>query len=99
MRAIFMGSDKQSVVNALENLACGQLEGCADQLPLELFTKIRILSTVSNGLLLNAVVIGGLVTVAALSLVGEFGIRSYRSSLRLPSYIIRTKLDRRSDSS
>jgi len=68
------------------------------RLILELFTEIRILSSVSNGLLLNAIVISGLITIAALSLVGEFGIRSFRSSMQLPGYIIRSKLERHSPS-
>ena len=55
---------------------------------------IAILSTVTNGLLLNATLIALLVNVALLSWVGEFAIRSFFAHRAVPMYIVREKLSR-----
>lgn len=49
-----------------------------------------ILKATSNGLILNAVAISFLSTLAVLSLIGEFVIRIFSSSQKKPAYIIRT---------
>lgn len=54
----------------------------------------RILGEVTNGLVLNAIVIGLLVTLAVLSVIGEFTIRTFMTSQRLPAYIVRDVLTR-----
>jgi glycosyltransferase involved in cell wall biosynthesis len=64
------------------------------RLLLEAFFPIRILPLVSNGLLLNVVVISLLVNVALLSMVGEFTIRAFLVSRDLPLYIVRERLKR-----
>jgi dolichol-phosphate mannosyltransferase len=64
------------------------------RLLLEAVFPIRILPLVSNGLLLNVVVISLLVNVALLSMVGEFTIRAFLVSRDLPLYIVRERLKR-----
>jgi undecaprenyl-phosphate 4-deoxy-4-formamido-L-arabinose transferase len=49
----------------------------------------RFLSAVSNGLLLNAVVISLLVTIGVMCMIGEFAIRSFLMGRNLPHYIVR----------
>ncbi len=56
---------------------------------IEFHFPVKILETVSNGLVLNAILLSTLITVAILCLVGEFTIRSYFSLGTKPSYIIR----------
>jgi glycosyltransferase involved in cell wall biosynthesis len=58
------------------------------------FYPVMIFTSVSNGLLLNAIVVGLLVNVALLSVVGEFAIRSFFAHRALPQYIVREKLSR-----
>ena len=55
---------------------------------------VIILASVSNGLLLNVIVIALLVNVALLSLIGEFAIRSFFQQKGTPLYIVREKLSR-----
>ena len=55
---------------------------------------VKLLPNVSNGLLLNAIIIALLVNVALLSMVGEFAIRSFLRSHAAPLYVIREKLSR-----
>jgi undecaprenyl-phosphate 4-deoxy-4-formamido-L-arabinose transferase len=58
------------------------------------FYPHMILSSVSNGLLLNAILAALLVNVALLSIIGEFAIRSFFAHRGLPLYIVREKLSR-----
>jgi len=55
---------------------------------------VAILSSVSNGLILNALVILLLVNVALFSLIGEFTIRTFFQQKGTPLYIVREKLSR-----
>jgi glycosyltransferase involved in cell wall biosynthesis len=55
---------------------------------------IRLLPIVTNGLILNVVLIALVINVALLSLVGEFSIRSFLRSRNVPQYIVRDKLSR-----
>ena len=55
---------------------------------------VAILSIVSNGLILNALVILLLVNVALFSLIGEFTIRTFFQQKGTPLYIVREKLSR-----
>ncbi|MCG3198821.1 MAG: glycosyltransferase family 2 protein [Candidatus Omnitrophica bacterium] len=55
----------------------------------DLFTPFHLLREVSNGLILNVLVISMLVLFAILCLVGEFTIRSFLAVERVPKYIIR----------
>jgi undecaprenyl-phosphate 4-deoxy-4-formamido-L-arabinose transferase len=64
------------------------------RLLMELFIPIQILPQVSNGLLLNAIVITLLVNVALLAMVGEFAIRAFLRVRQTPRYIIREALRR-----
>jgi hypothetical protein len=57
--------------------------------------SITILPSVTNGLLLNAIVIALLANVALLSLTGGFAIRSFFKQKEIPMYIVREKLSRR----
>ncbi|MEI8373581.1 MAG: glycosyltransferase family 2 protein [Planctomycetota bacterium] len=54
----------------------------------------EILSQVTTGMLLNAIVVGLLVTLATLSVLGEFAIRSFLFSRGLPRYIVREIIER-----
>lgn len=58
------------------------------------FYPFIILKSVSNGLLLNAIFVALLITVALLSVVGEFAIRSFFAHRAIPMYIVREKLSR-----
>lgn len=58
------------------------------------FYPVMILPSVSTGLLLNAIVVGLLITVAMLSVVGEFAIRSFFAHRDAPLYIVREKISR-----
>jgi undecaprenyl-phosphate 4-deoxy-4-formamido-L-arabinose transferase len=61
------------------------------------FYPVMILRSVSNGLLLNAIVVALLIIVALLSVVGEFAIRSFFGHRALPLYIVRERLSRARD--
>ena len=50
---------------------------------------VRILGAVSNGLLLNAILISLLITIGAMSMIGEFAIRSFLIGRNLPLYVVR----------
>ena len=58
------------------------------------FPGAKVLSEVTPGLILNAIVIGGLIIVGILSLIGEFVIRSFGVLAQDPIYIVREKLIR-----
>lgn len=57
-------------------------------------TPFFFLSTVSNGLLLNAIALSILINIGLICMVGEFTIRNFLISRRVPLYIIREKLER-----
>jgi len=57
-------------------------------------TSFSILEDVTNGLLLNAIVIAFLVLLGGISLVGEFSIRSFILTRQDPKYIVREMLKR-----
>jgi undecaprenyl-phosphate 4-deoxy-4-formamido-L-arabinose transferase len=61
---------------------------------LGLVSQFRILGEVTNGLVLNAIVISELAVIAVLCLIGEFTIRNFIASERLPRYVIRDTLER-----
>ena len=61
---------------------------------LSAFTEFQVLSEVSNGLLLNAIAIAGLIIVGVLCIIGEFTIRSFIASQKTPRYVIREVLRR-----
>jgi dolichol-phosphate mannosyltransferase len=50
---------------------------------------IRVLGSISNGLLLNAILVSLLIIVGVLSMVGEFAIRSFLLGRNLPLYVVR----------
>ena len=50
---------------------------------------IRILDSISNGLILNAVLISLLITIGVMCMIGEFAIRSFLIDRNLPLYVIR----------
>jgi len=56
---------------------------------LSAFTDFQVLSQVSNGLLLNAIVIAALIVVGVLCIIGEFTIRAFIASQKTPRYVIR----------
>lgn len=60
------------------------------------FLAFRILPQVSGGLILNALVVVFLLTVAILSAIGEFVIRNFVMLQKNPSYIVKTKYIRNS---
>jgi glycosyltransferase involved in cell wall biosynthesis len=55
------------------------------------FTMVQILPQITHGLLLNAILIGFLIDTALICAVGEFAIRTFSSSRRLPIYIVRER--------
>jgi glycosyltransferase involved in cell wall biosynthesis len=61
---------------------------------IDYFTPFKILAGVSTGLLLNAVVISAFVIVTILCMIGEFTVRSFVASRRLPKYIVKEMLRR-----
>lgn len=61
---------------------------------LALVLNFSILPDITNGLVLNFMVIGLLLTLGVLSAIGEFLIRSYNILQRHPSYIVRDLLRR-----
>lgn len=52
-------------------------------------TPFQVLSQVTPGLLLNAMMIVFLVLLGCLCMIGEFSIRSFRASRNVPRYIVR----------
>jgi glycosyltransferase involved in cell wall biosynthesis len=58
------------------------------------FFPFFILDEVTNGLLLNAVVIATLGLCGILCMIGELTIRTFVSARRIPRYIVREKIDR-----
>ena len=58
------------------------------------YLPVAILPTVTNGLLLNAILIALLVNVFLLCLIGEFAIRSFFKQKAIPRYVVREKLSR-----
>lgn len=59
------------------------------RLLVELVLPFRILSEVTTGLILNALVIAFFALFGALCLIGEFSIRTFIASQRYPAYVIR----------
>jgi len=59
------------------------------RLGLELIVPIRVMRSVSNGLLLNAIIIAILINVGLSSMVGEFAIRAFLRGKDMPKYISR----------
>jgi len=55
----------------------------------------RILGSVSNGLLLNAILISLLIMVGVMCMIGEFAIRSFLIGRNLPLYVVREVRRRR----
>jgi undecaprenyl-phosphate 4-deoxy-4-formamido-L-arabinose transferase len=55
---------------------------------------VSILATVTQGLLLSAIVISTLLIVSVLGMIGEFTIRSFTAIRRLPRYVVREALRR-----
>lgn len=58
------------------------------------YLPFRFLTQVSNGLILNAMAASLLLTLAVLSIVGEFSIRCFVNLQRTPGYIVRETLRR-----
>lgn len=58
------------------------------------FSDAKLLSDVTNGLLLNALVIVLLALLAVLALIGEFTIRTFLRVQENPKYIVRERHDR-----
>lgn len=56
----------------------------------------EFLKEVSNGLLLNAIVISALIVVGILCIIGEFAIRSFIASQKPPQYIVKEVVRRSS---
>ena len=63
-----------------------------------LWVDFAIVPNVTNGLILNVVVIVGLFNLAVMALTGEFVIRSFRSTQGSPKYVIR-EVRRKADAS
>lgn len=66
----------------------------AARILLDRFFPFAILRSISNGLLLNAILISLLVNVALLSGIGEFVIRTFFAHRAAPQYIVRERLTR-----
>jgi len=58
------------------------------------FLDFKVLDEVTNGLILNALVLTLLLLLAVLSLIGEFAIRCFISLQQTPAYIVREKIER-----
>lgn len=59
------------------------------------FSDAGLLSEVTNGLLLNVLVVVLLILLAVLALIGEFTIRTFIRMQRTPAYIVRERHGRR----
>jgi glycosyltransferase involved in cell wall biosynthesis len=59
------------------------------RLAVDWLIPFRILKSVSNGLILNAIVVAILLNIALLSVIGEFTIRAFLATRRLPLYLVR----------
>ena len=57
------------------------------------FFSIKLLASVSNELLLNAILISLLIIVAVLSFTGELTIRSFLILRGFPQYVVRDDLE------
>lgn len=76
--------------------ACAVLAGLfVLRLAIETFAPFKLISEVTNGLLLNVIVIGLLLQVAVMALLGEFALRAYLRLKGRPGYIIKTQLVRK----
>ncbi|MCL4692262.1 MAG: glycosyltransferase family 2 protein [Candidatus Hydrogenedentes bacterium] len=64
---------------------------------IDLVFHIKILSTVTNGLILNALAISCLATLGLLCIVGEFTIRGFLLNQRYPAYVERECISRQSN--
>ena len=60
----------------------------------DLFSPFLVLKEVTNGLLLNTLLVSLLVTISVLCVIGEFSIRNFVTSQRIPGYVIREKIER-----
>lgn len=58
------------------------------------FTNFKIMSEITPGLILNAVVFSLLIIVGVLSIIGEFAMRSFLALYRVPAFVIREKIVR-----
>jgi hypothetical protein len=87
-------SERPFQLSALICLIAAILFAC--RLILDLFIPLKILAFVSNGLLLNVIIISLLVNVALISFLGEFAIRSFYATRNVPLYIVREALRRKS---
>lgn len=56
------------------------------------FLPFSVLAETTTGLILNAIIFGLLVTLAALCVIGEFIVRNHNILQRRPAYIVRTRL-------
>lgn len=59
------------------------------------FTTFQLFPEITNGLLLNVIVITFLIDTALICAVGEFAIRSFTFSRKLPIYVVRERWKRR----
>ena len=59
------------------------------------FTPFKLLPQITNGLLLNAIVIAFLIETALICAVGEFAIRNFAFARKLPIYVVRERWRRR----
>jgi glycosyltransferase involved in cell wall biosynthesis len=61
----------------------------ATRIALSWLLRFSILTTVTNGLILNALVVGFLAVLAVLAVIGEFVIRNFSVLQRRPAFVIR----------
>jgi undecaprenyl-phosphate 4-deoxy-4-formamido-L-arabinose transferase len=59
------------------------------------FTTFQLFPEITHGLLLNVIVIAFLIETALICAVGEFAIRSFNFSRKLPIYVVRERWRRR----
>lgn len=90
-------SERPFQLLALISLAFAALFGL--RVVIDYFSPFKILAHVSTGLLLNAIVISAFISVAILCMIGEFTVRSFVASRRLPKYVIKEILRREPESS
>ena len=58
------------------------------------FSAFKVFEAVTNGLLLNAIVMALLILLAVLSLIGEFTIRNFLNTQNTPVYSVRERIAR-----
>ena len=90
MDNIVIMSERPFQIVALMSFLLGILFGV--RVVLDYLTPFKLMESVSNGLILNSIVIGTFLLLAVLCMIGEFTLRSFNNLRQMPKYIVKTIL-------